>query len=1408
MANFVNLGGDVDGLSPRARSVLDGLVANGDLPDVRVRSGYRDPEHNHAAGGANKSQHIERNAIDLDIDGYDDQQKRKILDAALGLGVKGVGIYPSGKSLHIDVRDQPSVWGWNPEGAYKGADVAAAPEWARESLSNLMKLPTTDPVTTASTERKLPSWWNSLEQQASSAGVDSDVLYRIGGAESMFRNVPNAGGTSSAEGPFQIIDGTWEGVAKAHPELNLNNKRDPEQQARAAPWILREYSDVLRKRTGREPSVGEQYLSWFLGPYDAAKVLNAPSGTDVTGIVNPNSVAANPDVFNSVKTVDAIRSWADDKMSGKGLDGVVIEKPQVPYVPDMGGNMAGATPPNPYDHRERAAMERRQEDESYGFGRGAWEAFKQEQTVLWAFQQAGRPAPDVNFRVTKDLLKDKAGDVPTEYLDYLTDSHSGADFDWRLQRLKKDMEVEQKLAAMGGTGIALRLGGAILDPAGWLATAALAPVGGAVKAGRVARVLAGAAEGAAANLAVEGIMSQLKPTWEKENLIYAGAGGLIFGAAFGSAGRIAGNAEEANILVKNSRELMSSVEMGRSVGAAQNPVTRNDIRTDVSEYLTKNFADAQDDSALNGWHRWDLTGKLKASENPLVRALGNLLPEETVGQKKGGATSLAITEDQMIIQRRFDISWSRTYRSAWADYKERHGLGWASGINGEETAFRQQVTAAIRSTDPLAEFDPAVLKMKEEWNKVSASYVKLTQGDHLALDGTMRAPMKGFEGLSESETYVPRLVQWDRFRSLQGELGSSGLTKLVSAAIRGRNADIDKVKADKIAKGYIKRLEQVEAGQEQSASRIFSSLDMDEMRMNLENAGLDPDDIKFVMGGMEARDADKAGPARGKRRQLLDENFKMSLETANGPREVRVAELFHDDVQHLFESYNRQMSGAVAMSRLRVENPNWRPGEEDINPRYLIDGVHSRSDWEKVIKQVRAVASSEGATKGMRDSVDADVDRLQFLYDGITGTPSKFDQSNMASAVRMIRDYNFLRVMGQVGFAQVAEIGMITGSLGLKTAIKSIPSLRTFMRDAKTGKLADADAEALEWISTAGTDTLRGIGHIVTDDFGAPITHTGKSSAMLKAEGAFSRGARTMTMVSGMAPINAYLQRWASKGVLQKFIDMSEEGARVNRKRMRVLGISDDMQDKIFGEIRKHMGETGSEREGGKLMRLNLEKWNPEVRGAFEHAIFRWTRKIIQENDLGQTNTMLGHTLGKLFFQFRGFMLGAWTKNTLHNIHMRDWETMSMILGTMTFGALSYAAQTHLQSIGRSDREEWLEKRLSPQRLASSAFQRAGFYSVFPAVTDNMAGYLLGMDPLFDTRVTGQPSQGMVSFPALGMLDNAMNGIRGVTSVAHGDPFSQRDARALFGTLPFQNTLPMLWFANTAIRGLPERDSR
>jgi len=132
----VSNGADLKNISPKARSMLDGILKDNPGP-LRVSSGFRDAGRNAKAGGARHSQHIGGHAIDIDISGLSDEQKRRVLASAIKNGAKGIGIYPSGDSLHVDVRSTPAFWGPNPRGAYRGAPIASAPSWARGELSTL-----------------------------------------------------------------------------------------------------------------------------------------------------------------------------------------------------------------------------------------------------------------------------------------------------------------------------------------------------------------------------------------------------------------------------------------------------------------------------------------------------------------------------------------------------------------------------------------------------------------------------------------------------------------------------------------------------------------------------------------------------------------------------------------------------------------------------------------------------------------------------------------------------------------------------------------------------------------------------------------------------------------------------------------------------------------------------------------------------------------------------------------------------------------------------------------------------------------------------------------------------------------------------------------------------------------------
>jgi zinc D-Ala-D-Ala carboxypeptidase len=72
---------------------------------VIMNSGYRDGEHNSAAGGADNSYHTKCMAADFYIPGVD---KRELIAFAMSTSsVGGLGCYPGRQFIHVDVRDRP-----------------------------------------------------------------------------------------------------------------------------------------------------------------------------------------------------------------------------------------------------------------------------------------------------------------------------------------------------------------------------------------------------------------------------------------------------------------------------------------------------------------------------------------------------------------------------------------------------------------------------------------------------------------------------------------------------------------------------------------------------------------------------------------------------------------------------------------------------------------------------------------------------------------------------------------------------------------------------------------------------------------------------------------------------------------------------------------------------------------------------------------------------------------------------------------------------------------------------------------------------------------------------------------------------------------------------------------------------
>lgn len=149
------------------------------------------------------------------------------------------------------------------------------------------------------------------------------------GYYSMLRNDESGGrniasSSSTAYGPYQFLEGTWENIIKAHPELGLTkaDRFKPERQELAIRAFTADNAKYL-ERNGVPASNANLRMAHFLGPAGAAAFLKASPDADARSLVGPAAVRANPGVFKEGRTVGEVLKL----MTGHYGDAVTWDKP-------------------------------------------------------------------------------------------------------------------------------------------------------------------------------------------------------------------------------------------------------------------------------------------------------------------------------------------------------------------------------------------------------------------------------------------------------------------------------------------------------------------------------------------------------------------------------------------------------------------------------------------------------------------------------------------------------------------------------------------------------------------------------------------------------------------------------------------------------------------------------------------------------------------------------------------------------------------------------------------------------------------------------------------------------------------------------------------------------------------------
>ncbi|MBI1358655.1 MAG: hypothetical protein GC155_00040 [Alphaproteobacteria bacterium] len=171
-----------------------------------------------------------------------------------------------------------------------------------------------------------PEVMAALRDAAKATGADFSYLVRTAQRESNFDTTAKAP-TSTATGLFQFTNDTWlrmvdrygaqHGLAAEAAAVKVDGdtvtvgkgmtrdqildlRNDPELAARMAGELAQENAKILEKKIGRAPTSAELYAAHFMGPTDAAHLIQGARRDDAgpASKIFHSAALANPNVFS------------------------------------------------------------------------------------------------------------------------------------------------------------------------------------------------------------------------------------------------------------------------------------------------------------------------------------------------------------------------------------------------------------------------------------------------------------------------------------------------------------------------------------------------------------------------------------------------------------------------------------------------------------------------------------------------------------------------------------------------------------------------------------------------------------------------------------------------------------------------------------------------------------------------------------------------------------------------------------------------------------------------------------------------------------------------------------------------------------------------------------------------------
>lgn len=682
--------------------------------------------------------------------------------------------------------------------------------------------------------------------------------------------------------------------------------------------------------------------------------------------------------------------------------------------------------------------------------------------------------------------------------------------------------------------------------------------------------------------------------------------------------------------------------------------------------------------------------QLLRSNHPTARMIVGLLLENTTGAS-GRRSSAAI--DKAMAERVY-MGEIEKLPHLYRQYRRDHG---GSGIkdqfsasmyqrfNHELSEYRIQLQHGQRPEAP----HPAVKAASDMLDR----FYDRARRDQIAVS------TPGHEGLPASSVgYFTRRLRPDAVQKMT----NSQSRALRAEYSRQLNALWDDPEfADRVAAQIVEHGRIAAAGGKEIPANLYSQSAAPLLRNALKNTGrgqlkLEDPEIEEMVKRITTR-----GPSFTKAR--LDLDMLAEIRDPETGESFRLMDFYDTDQIRLAQNYARRTSGEVALAKYGVM------GEEGLD--VLRDALTFGRDGQKLSGQ---------ALDDAREAFD--IIASEFL-----GRPYK--KGEWFRAADNLRLLTASSRLGGMAFTQFGEYANALPALGAAHALSAVKAFPRLINELRTGK----DNPLLKSIELAGgelgTDYKVNFPYQNLDD---TFVHGQESM------GAFTRIVRTtahaVPYMNGWHYVHAAQVRGMAEQILHKTMRKVRDG--VDDADLDDMGITRPVRD----ALRQDLDRIAKFDSKGNLIEFDIEGMSdPAIARDFVQAVNRGSKQIIQGTYIGETGKWAHNDLLRILTQFRTFSLVSMEKQWARQVALRGGlKTFGLLLGAMSFAMPIHLARVHLNSLGRSDREEYIESQLNPLVFGRAILNYAslsGFASdmldvgtTLVSMTEGMTGLESGLD--------------------------------------------------------------------------------